>query len=730
MLSIALGVGASTLGLPGQIGATEASAPVLEATVGVRRLPDPAPRVSRLVRESETYVDVDLPIRANLVAVSFAPGEGEDATVEVRARAGGTWSRWQALPIDPDEAPEGAEARRASRRTTTQPLWVGTADGMHVRVHPAPGEDLPAGTRVHVINSKGDAKPRNVLQRAAGAVLAFLGGGPSREAVAHPAQPNIISRNEWDANESWRTPGPGIASTLKAAFVHHTVNSNSYSKSESDDLVRAIYRYHTRTRGFSDIAYNFLISRHGQIFEGRAGGITKAVIGGHTMGFNTSTTGIALIGTFATARPPSAAITALKKLLAWKLDVHHVPPTGKVTLVAGGNAKYDPGDRVSFNRISGHRDAQLTSCPGARTYDLLPSIRSSVNAMGHPKIYLPAISSSVLRPDGDGVSDVVRLTARFSREVDWTVTFRNRLGSSVRRFTGTGTSLSRLWSGKTGSGTLVATGVYSWTIAAKDASSGHAARSATGGGLSVVTRHPDGTFLASDDERVWIAPGGTTQDSSGLALRSNYPPGKAVATGPSEIPRYPDDLSDLGVREGALLEKEDGTFLVFTGGVLRALTADARDALYTDGARAAALGVTDGDLDPLTQGPDYSLDSAHPDGTLVHDEDETSYWVIDDGTRHPIFFVSRSSRYRSGEAVPATEADLALPAAPAPIQIRDGALLRDPAGVFWMVQGGERRKFASGALYSAMGYRSSWAISVTWTKLNAIPADEDQPAIG
>lgn len=728
MLLVALGVCASTFGIPMHLRAAEKAAAVIDATVAVSRLASPAPRANRLVRESETYVDVALPFRANMVAVSFGPRQGEGATVEVRVRAEGSWTPWQTLRIDPDEAPDGVEARRASRRATTLPLWVGTADRLHLRVRPAAGARLPGDARVHVINSKGDARPRGLLRRAAGAVMAFLGGAPVHQAFAHPSTPDIIRRREWDANESWRTPGPGIASSIKVAFVHHTVNSNSYAKSQSDDLVRAIYRYHTKTRGFSDIAYNFLISRYGQVFEGRYGGVTRAVIGGHTKGFNTGTTGVALIGDFSSVRPPSAAITALKKLLAWKLDVHHIPPTGRVTMVSGGNAKYDPGEEVRLNRISGHRDAQLTGCPGARTYELLPSIRSAADSMGHPKIYFPASSSSVLRPDGDGIRDVVRVTAKFSRKVDWTLTFRNRKGNSVRRFTGTGTSLSRLWSGKTPAGALVATGVYSWTLAAEN-SSGHPARSATGTGLSVVTSHPIGTFLESDDELVWLAPGGTAQAATSLALRSNSPPGEAVPTGPGEIPRYPDDLAALGVREGTLLEKQDGTFLVFTGGVLRTLTQDALDGLYTDDAKSAAIGVSDEEVAALTQGPDYSLDTAHPDGTLVHNEDASLLWVIEDGMRHRATFVARSSRYREGEAVPATDADLALPDGTT-LTIRDGALLQDPDGVFWMVQDGQRRKFSSRALYFALGFESGWAISVTWTKLNAIPANEDQPLIG
>ena len=64
---------------------------------------------------------------------------------------------------------------------------------------------------------------------------------------------------------------------MKLAAVHHTVNSNSYSPNQVDALVRGIQAYHMDTLGYCDIAYNFLISRTGQVYEGRAGGVSKAV---------------------------------------------------------------------------------------------------------------------------------------------------------------------------------------------------------------------------------------------------------------------------------------------------------------------------------------------------------------------------------------------------------------------------------------------------------------------
>ena len=221
------------------------------------------------------------------------------------------------------------------------------------------------------------------------------------------------------ADERIRRADPNYCGTVKAAFVHHTVQSNGYSPSESAALVRADYLYHVRTRGWNDIGYNFLVDRYGRVFEGRYGGITRAVLGAHAGGFNTSTTGVALLGTFTTSRPTSPMLAALERLLAWKLDLTHVDPCGRTVLTSAGgaNTRYPAGRRVVVNTILGHRSTSYTTCPGDPTIGLLPRIRSAVSRIGRPKIYGGSATSRV-RPEQGGYTGV---HARFSSTVGWKV---------------------------------------------------------------------------------------------------------------------------------------------------------------------------------------------------------------------------------------------------------------------------------------------------------------------
>ncbi|MFJ8866521.1 peptidoglycan recognition protein [Streptomyces sp. NPDC102473] len=190
-------------------------------------------------------------------------------------------------------------------------------------------------------------------------------------------RPRIVTRKGWGADESLRERAFAYTSTVKAAFVHHSATGNNYTCAQAPSVLRGIYRYHVKSSGWRDFGYNFAVDKCGNIYEGRAGGVSKAVLGAHTLGFNTNSTGIAVLGTYSSKNPPAAAVTAIAKLTAWKLGLFGRNPKGKVTLVSGGSGKYKKGAKVKLNVISGHRDGFATECPGIRLYKKLGTARTS-----------------------------------------------------------------------------------------------------------------------------------------------------------------------------------------------------------------------------------------------------------------------------------------------------------------------------------------------------------------
>ena len=152
-------------------------------------------------------------------------------------------------------------------------------------------------------------------------------------------------------------------------------------RADAPALVRGIYAYHTQTLGWDDIGYNFLIDRYGTIYEGRSGGVSRGVIAAQALGFNTGSTGIAMIGTFTGVAPPAAALSSLEKLLAWKLSLCGLDPLSTVTMTCGMTERFKAGARIVLPVIAGHRDVNATACPGDALYALLPAIRRGVAAL-------------------------------------------------------------------------------------------------------------------------------------------------------------------------------------------------------------------------------------------------------------------------------------------------------------------------------------------------------------
>ena len=292
-------------------------------------------------------------------------------------------------------------------------------------------------------------------------------GSPARGTVipAVAGRPAIVTRAGWHADESIRRAQPSYAPALKMVFVHHTDTATSAPCSDSARIVRGIYAYHVRTNGWNDIGYNFLVDKCGTVFEGRYGGMTKPVIGAQTKGFNTGSAGIAIIGTYSSARPRPAAVAALERLIAWRLDVAHVDPESRVEMVSSGNPRYRAGRHVVMNAVSGHRDGYPTSCPGSALYALLPRIRAAALAIGLPKIWAPTHTPNLHRIAPDAAIPL-EFRAKFSKRLAFTLTIRGPGGAVVARRRHTNHHIRWTWPGQAG---VLPGGVYSWGISAPGA---------------------------------------------------------------------------------------------------------------------------------------------------------------------------------------------------------------------------------------------------------------------
>ena len=410
---------------------------------------------------------VDAGLHFTMIGVTCRP-PARQGPVSVRLRTsedGTTWGEWYEATLDRSGGTDGG-----APLAFTEPVWTGGGRYVQVTAQAASSTiRTPVELRgVHLvaINSTEDADGGAVVLGVVRRTIATVAGFSLTPPVgAMTTRPVIVTRAQWGANESYRSGSPDFA-TVKMAFVHHTDSGNNYSRSQAPAIVRGVYYYHTKSLHWSDIGYNFLVDRYGTVYEGRYGGVTKGAIGAQVLGFNTGSTGISVIGTFSKVAPPRAAVSALEKLLAWKLDVHHIDPLGSATLTCGYGQKFATGQKVKFHVIAGHRDANYTDCPGNKLYGLLPSIRKAVAALGSPKIYAFSMSAGAISPNGDGVLDQTVIGFTASEAVKWHIEISKPGGDVLRRITGQGAGAKVTWAGKDDQGHILPDGDYTLAVGA------------------------------------------------------------------------------------------------------------------------------------------------------------------------------------------------------------------------------------------------------------------------
>src|SRR5439155_1559896 len=152
-------------------------------------------------------------------------------------------------------------------------------------------------------------------------------------AAALTDEPAIVTRAQWGADLRIRRSDPDYGA-VHLAIVHHTDTGNDYTPLQARAVVRGIYVFHVKSNGWNDIGYNFLVDRFGTVYEGRYGGMDLPVIGAHTLGFNSVSTGVSLMGTFSAASPSPAMLSSLEQVLAWRLHAAHLHPLGPPTVTS------------------------------------------------------------------------------------------------------------------------------------------------------------------------------------------------------------------------------------------------------------------------------------------------------------------------------------------------------------------------------------------------------------
>lgn len=154
----------------------------------------------------------------------------------------------------------------------------------------------------------------------------------------------FVSRAEWQARQ--REQGTTSISPKPSITIHWEGAGWKWpwDHSTCDDKVRGIQAYHMDTRGWSDIAYNYLGCPHNYLYEGRGYDRRSSANG------------------FDSANYASFALQGMWGSSAGVL----VPANLKRALLFGINLLQEKGHASSI--IKGHRDWHETDCPGDELY--------------------------------------------------------------------------------------------------------------------------------------------------------------------------------------------------------------------------------------------------------------------------------------------------------------------------------------------------------------------------
>jgi len=283
------------------------------------------------------------------------------------------WSDWHSVH------PEAGHGRGASVETFGALVRLDKATYMQFRVRSTEAREATIeSVTVTALNSE-DGPMASALAQASAA--------PS-------SKPLTFSREAWGANEALRFDAgdeiwPRDYVPTKKVVIHHTATGIGYSTvAQAQADVRAVYTYHTVTQGWGDIGYCWLVDKFGNSYEGRRGRdgpgydgpggrelVSEGVVGGHASSYNHGSSGIAMLGTYDSVGPGSAALAKLRDVLAWECSRHGVNPQASPDFLKANDTWHR-----GLPNIVGHRDTFATACPGTAMYALIPGLRSDTAA--------------------------------------------------------------------------------------------------------------------------------------------------------------------------------------------------------------------------------------------------------------------------------------------------------------------------------------------------------------
>ena len=155
-----------------------------------------------------------------------------------------------------------------------------------------------------------------------------------------------MPRLEWGAMPPVRPPHLLEVLPPSRVIISHTATPFCYTQTHCILKVRVAQTFHIESKGWDDIAYNFLVGGDGNVYEGRGWDVE----GAHTFKFNHRSIGISFIGTFTNDKPTPEQLAAAQSLIQFGVK------NGKIS---------------KDYKLFGHRQCIKTESPGQTLYQII-----------------------------------------------------------------------------------------------------------------------------------------------------------------------------------------------------------------------------------------------------------------------------------------------------------------------------------------------------------------------
>ena len=194
-----------------------------------------------------------------------------------------------------------------------------------------------------------------------------------------PEFPSIIARSQWCGGSA--PCGSVLAgytpTTISPTHVvmHHGASPNTYTDGQA--VVRSYWNYHVNSNGWSDIGYNYLIDKYGNLYQGRHNPNlpTTDVRAAHAGSANSGSIGINFLGNLDVSIATTAQLQKLYELLAWWFDYRGINILGSSGMTTQTNGWQIQPHFTTHNAIGS------TSCPGSDMISRMQSIREATQAI-------------------------------------------------------------------------------------------------------------------------------------------------------------------------------------------------------------------------------------------------------------------------------------------------------------------------------------------------------------